>query len=209
MKVIKLKIKSSILIMLFFGVVSLAVFSSCEKSELTPTELLVSRVVGSYSGTLKNSNLKQSREATMTVSIQNDSLIMMHCVANNFDTTLTMQLYQNYDSVMVCYTGQDFFNEYGHNTNNYDFCTSQQSGWMNDNWMNDSNSWGNNNNDWGSNNWAGDDQWNAWTNHMNTQHNENDEHYGGFNPEMNSCNYTFSMNDGNSDYSEMFEGIKK
>ena len=211
MKKNNLKIKSRILIVLLSGIFSLSILYSCDKSDTidSPNELLSSKVVGTYYGTLKSSTTNQNKEATLTVTMQNDSLIAMHCVADNFDSTLTMQLYQNYDSIMVCYTGQDFFNEYGHNTNNYDFCTSQQSGWMNNNWMNDTTCCDNNDNNWGNNTWAGNDQWNAWTNHMNTQHNENDMHYGGFNPEKNSCNYIFSMNDGNNDYFEIFEGIRK
>lgn len=42
---------------------------------------------------------------------------------------------------------------------------------------------------------------------MNTQHNQNDIHFGGFNPNMNSCIYKFSIQN-NSNYFEVFEGVK-
>ena len=73
--------------------------------------------------------------------------------------------------------------------------------------MNDGNCWGNMNQGWGNSNWAGTDQWNAWTNHMNTQHNQNDNHFGGFKPNMNSCIYKFSVQN-STNYFEVFEGVK-
>lgn len=199
------------ILFLFALTIGVFVFSSCEKEDTlnNTADSLASEVVGTYSGTLKNSFTNQSTDATITVTMQNDSLVMMHCVAESFDSTVTIQLYQNNDSVMGCYTGQDFYNEYGHNTNNYDFCNNQQSGWSNSKWMNDDNYWGNNNNDWGNSTWAGNNQWNAWTNHMNTQHNQNDRHYGGFDPTANTCNFKFSMLNSSTEYFEIFEGIKQ
>lgn len=183
-------------------------FYSCNKEEETSLDnTLASSVIGTYTGTLKSTTTNQSSPATLNVTIINDSLVSMHCMSNNFDSTFIMQLYQNYDSIMVCYTGQDFYNEYGHNRNNYDFCTNRQSGWTNNAWMNDGNCWGNMNQGWGNSNWAGTDQWNAWTNHMNTQHNQNDNHFGGFNPNMNSCIFKFSIQN-NSNYFKVFEGVK-
>lgn len=189
---------------------SLLILYSCKKDEdNTPVNSLTSMVTGTYSGTLKNLSTNQSKDATLTVSMQNDSLVRMHCVAQNFDTTVTVQLYQNHDSIMACYSGQDFYNEYGHNTNNYDFCNNQQAGWMNQSWMGDEHHYGNHNNTWGNSTWAGNNQWNAWTNHRNTQHNQNDRHYGGFNPTSNTCFYEFSKLDAGSVHFELFEGVKQ
>jgi hypothetical protein len=183
-------------------------FYSCNKEEEAPLpNTLASSVIGKYTGTLKSTATNQSSPATLNVTLINDSLVSMHCLSYNFDSTFTMQLYQNYDSIMVCHTGQEFYNEYGHNRNNYDFCTNRQSGWENNAWMNDGNCWGNMNQGWGNSNWAGTDQWNAWTNHMNTQHNQNDNHFGGFNPNMNSCIYKFSI-ENSSNYLKVFEGVK-
>jgi hypothetical protein len=211
MRTIKTIFKQKSSLAMLLGIMSVLVFSSCEKetqNNITDVKPLKSEVVGTYTGTLKNSATNDSRPATITVTAQNDSLVRMHCFSNDFDSTITMQLYQNYDSIMMCFTGQDFYNEYGHNTNNYDFCYSKQSGWMNNGWMNDGDCWGNNNNNWGNNNWAGNEQWNAWTNHLNTQHNQNDLHYGGFNLSENSCNYSFNINIDGTSYSEVFQGVK-
>lgn len=196
---------------LFALTIGVFVFTSCKKEDTVnnTADSLASEVVGTYSGTLKNSTTNQSKVATITVTRQNDSLVTMHCVAGSFNTTVSIQLYQNNDSVLSCYTGQYFFNEYGHNTNSYDFCNNQQSGWTNDRWMNDDNCWGNNNIDWGNSSWAGNNQWNAWTNHLNTQHNQNDHHYGGFDPTTNTCYYEFSTLNNSSVYFEIFEGTKQ
>jgi len=211
MNKIKLTTKSKIHIILFSSILSVIILSSCEEEKM-PINLsddysLASDVVGTYTGTIQNSLTKENKTATLTVTMQNDSLITMHCVAEDFDTTITMQLYQNSDSIMLCSTGQDFYNQYQHDKNNYDFCYSQQSGWMNENWMNDSNCWGNDNTNWGNSNWAGNDQWNAWTNHLNTQHNQNDMHFGGFSLSENTCNYSFLMYNETSNYYEVFEGV--
>ncbi|WP_430971581.1 hypothetical protein [Sunxiuqinia rutila] len=199
--------KNTKVIFLMVAVVGF-LFYSCNKEEETPLDnTLASSVIGTYTGTLKSTATNQSSPATLNVTLINDSLVSMHCLSYNFDSTFTMQLYQNYDSIMVCHTGQEFYNEYGHNRNNYDFCTNRQSGWENNAWMNDGNCWGNMNQGWGNSNWAGTDQWNAWTNHMNTQHNQNDNHFGGFNPNMNSCIYKFSI-ENSSNYLKVFEGVK-
>ncbi len=189
---------------------SMLMLYSCKKDEVNePINSLASGVIGTYSGTLKNSGTNQSKNATLTVTMQNDSLVRMHCVAQNFDSTVMVQLYENHDSIMACYAGQDFYNEYGHNTNNYDFCNNQQSGWMNQGWMGDENHYGNHNNNWGNSTWAGNEQWNAWTNHMNTQHNKTDRHYGGFNPTANTCFYEFAVLNSGTEHFEIFEGVKQ
>jgi hypothetical protein len=185
-------------------------FSSCSKdANFTNKNSLALEVAGTYSGILKNSTTNQSTQATVTTSVINDSLIFIHCFGSGFDTTIKVQLYQNFDSIMFCFTGHDFYDIYGHYENNYDFCFSKQSGWVNNGWMNNGSCWGNKNINWGNSNWAGNDQWNAWTNHMNTQHNQHDTHYGWFNSTSKSFNYHFKMHSGSSYYFEIFDGVLK
>ncbi len=172
---------------------------SCKKTydiQENNNQSLASSVTGSYTGELKNSQTNQTVPASLTVSVQNDSMVAMHCVADQFDTTITMLLYQNYDSLMVCYTGQDFYDQYGHNLNNNNFCNSKAAGW-DDGWC------------MGNNCWGGEDQWNAWTNHLNTQHDSNDRHFGGFDVQGNACKYDFESSAGNTTYFESFTGFKK
>ncbi|HYQ56652.1 MAG TPA: hypothetical protein VEP89_04825 [Draconibacterium sp.] len=172
---------------------------SCKKTDTNPDTTSLSKLVtGTYSGELKNSQTNISVPATLNVSALNDSMISMHCFANNFDTTLNMMLYENNDSIMMCFTGQDFYNEYGHNLDNHNFCNSNPEGWHSG-WEGEHNNW------WGNQN----NMWNAWNNHMNTQHNQGDQHYGGFNPNAHNCNYSFKVITGNLTYSESFSGAIK
>lgn len=196
MKVIKITFLASLILATIFAV-------SCKKTEQntdpnTDSTRLSKSVIGTYSGVLKNSQSNQTVPATLNVSAINDSVISMHCIADNFDTTINMMLYNNNDSIMVCFTGQDFYNMYGHNLDTHNFCNSKPSGWHSG-WENEHDNW------WGNQN----NMWNAWNNHMNTQHNPGDQHYGGFNPNTRSCNYSFTIATDSSTYSEIFSGTIK
>ncbi len=184
-------------VLILLGVVA-AIATSCDnQADLLGNDLNLARSVsGVYDGTLTNSVTGQSRDATLTVTYENDSLVSLNCVADGFDTTMTMRLYQNYDSIMLCSTGDDFYEMYGHQyRGDVDFSHSMDKNSMNHN-MN-------------CNCWAGDDQWNAWTNHMNTQHDADDRHYGGFDTKSHTSNFDFQMNDGQNMWFESFRGVKK
>ena len=180
------------------GIAAMLIFAvSCKKNTDTPDDqTLAGSVSGTYSGELKNSQTSQTSPATLTVTALNDSVIIMHCVADHFDTTVTLMLYEDYDSIMVCYTGKDFSNHYGRELDNHNFCYSKPNGWDNG-WCEQHNCWG------------GNDNWNAWTNHLNTQHDKNDRHYGGFNAGSGWCNYSFPIKTSKSPFLyETFKGSK-
>jgi len=177
-------------------------FMSCEKDNKTPAGnindtpiVLADEVVGNYSGLIVNSSTDQSQSAVLVVNAINDSVVTLSCIANGIDTTIMVQLYENSQQINVCFLGQDFYNQYGYNLNNNDFCTSKPEGWNND--------WCMNNNCWG-----GQDQWNAWTNHQNSQHNQGDVHFGGFDLENISCNYGFQFSSPDSSWIETFTGTR-
>jgi len=184
----------------FLSLIVATVFAvSCKKTETNPDTTGLSNLVnGTYTGELKNSQTNLSVPATLNVAALNDSMISMHCIAGSFDTTLHLMLYENQDSIMMCFTGQDFYNEYGHNLDNHNFCNSKPEGWHSG-WEGEHDHW------WGGQN----NMWNAWNNHMNTQHNQGDRHYGGVNPNNNTCNYSFKVKSGSSTYSETFIGAIK
>ena len=188
---------SKILFLIFIA--SALVFAACKKENTTQPASLAGAVQGTYSGQLKDSRTSQTSTATLTVTAQNDSVVTMQCVGDQFDTTFTVMLYQDYDTIMPCLTGQDFYNQYGRYLNSNNFCTSRSENW------NNNNNWGNNNNTWWGN---GKDQWNAWTNHMNTQHQPGDQHFGMFNPSADSCTYSFQISTGDSTYYQTFSGAK-
>jgi hypothetical protein len=174
---------------LFFG-------TSCEKNQEAGgvDSNIAEQTIGTYSGNLINSASGLSQPATLTVNAKNDSVITMHCVANGFDTTVTLRLYENNDKISVCYTGDDFREKYGHHLDNNDFSHSKPEGW-NNNWCHDHNCWSNG------------DEWNAWTNHLNTQHNQNDAHFGDFNLKDKTCSYKFLLGSNKAEFYETFNGV--
>ncbi len=159
---------------------------------------LASKVTGTYSGNLLNSQTNATTPATIKVTTINDSLVSLYCQSSIYDTTVTMMLYENNDSIMMCYSGDDFYNEYGHNLDNHNFCNSQSNGW--------SSGWENNHDNWYGNS---NNMWNAWNNHMNTQHKAGDRHYGAFDLSSSSCNYSFQIGGANSSIWEYFSGTIK
>ncbi|SFF08509.1 hypothetical protein [Thermophagus xiamenensis] len=93
-----------------------------------------------------------------------------------------MNYYQHHDSAYVCDTGNDFEEMYGHMLGN------GHAGGMMDDMYN------------------GETQ---WMHHKSEEHDEDDEHFGGFDMGNHSFSYTFRMNpDDNSDDLH-FQGIKQ
>ena len=149
---------------------------ACEKSD----DLNLSDITGTYTGTLttdvsgKSSSLKTANTATAIVSMFGDK-IEVHCVSENFNETIMLEIYNHNDSIKVCLTGSDFETMYGHALGHH--------GNMNGNMGNMSTD---------------------WMQHMNDEHEQGDEHFGGFNMENNSFGYTFRMHNGEF----YFQGLK-
>jgi hypothetical protein len=160
----------------FIPIIVVIFLFSCEKSD----DLNNNDVTGTYTGTLTSSLTSRSNNSELikpaTVVVSNfGNQIQVHCSAENFDTTVILDIYDYNDNVMVCLTGEEFENMYGHmlgqgNTN----------GHMQNN---------------------GAD----WMQHLNNEHQETDEHFGGFDMQNHTFNYTFKMN--NEEF--YFEGLKE
>jgi hypothetical protein len=168
------------------GIIALTVAAtSCSKKEPLKKDL-ISQIAGTYKGTLTNSTgLKH--DGTADVSAVSDSVVQIHCFdQDGFDTTFVMEFYRNGDSVMLCNTGEDFFNRYGHEM------TGQHHMWdnMSGNMMGNMGSMDN------------DD----WQQHMRNQHQPGDEHFGSFDMDNGMFNYLFEMK--NSAQSKSFSGKK-
>ena len=150
-------------ITLFIGLLS------CDSND----DIYQNEIIGTYTGTLssefssKTFSTKEtaSKSATAVVSMVGDK-IEVHCFNDEFDQSVLLYTYKDNDSIMVCLTGSEFENMYGHRLGE---------GNMNGNMGNMSTEWGR---------------------HMNEEHNSNDEHFGGFNMKMNSFGYTFRTNHG-------------
>lgn len=163
----------------------LVLFTACQKEETNESNPTVD---GVYEGTLTGLQTKsadgttESKAATSEITITGENEIQVHCYSENFDTTFVMNYYMDNDSAYVCYTGDDFEEMYGHMLGG-----GHMSGMMDD--MHD-----------------GETQ---WMHHMDEEHEEGDEHFGGFNMANHSFSYTFQMNRNDSSDDLYFQGAKQ
>lgn len=106
-------------ILFTIAIVLAVALASCSK---TPQRKLskAQSVSGTYRGfltsTYKSSATNDKSSGVADVSPVNDSTVSIHCYddSTGFDTTFMMGLYENgSDSLMLCSTGQEFYNQYG------------------------------------------------------------------------------------------------
>jgi len=135
---------------------------SCSKSP-KPVVDSAKTVAGTYQGFLTSTNLKTTGVAE--VDSVNDSMVSIHCYdSTGFDTTFVMQMFQNgSDTIMLCSTGQAFFDQYGHNM--YSMMGSMMGGWSG---------------------------MNAWQQFMQTQHDPGNGNYGSFDMMNGTFYYPFT-----------------
>jgi hypothetical protein len=164
----------------------LLVLTACNKSEL-PSD---NTIEGTYVGTLTADGLKSasgtllgSSAATADITKSGDGQIEVHCYGDVLDTTFMLNYYDNHDSVMVCLTGDNFEEMYGHMLGS----GHTMGGMMGDITNGET----------------------EWMHHMDDEHDHDDEHFGGFNMGNHTFSYTFRMMDGDNPYSLMFHGSKE
>ena len=162
-------------------------FSSCDKSPDPDSKDIEGEYVGSFSisNSLKSAQASgfDNHHGTAVVSRVGDSQIEVHCFGNEIDTTFMLGLYEHNDSIMVCLTGDDFEQHYGHMLGH---------GHMGGGMMGDI--------------LDGETQ---WMHHLHDEHIASDEHFGGFNLQNGSFSYSFSMMNGSSPYYLKFHGVKQ
>lgn len=165
----------------FIAMIAILIFSigfiACEdKNELIEPDLS-----GIYEGTLtydianKSLSTVAERNAVAYIDVMGNE-IRLHCVSEDFDETVMLNYYRHNESIMVCLTGDDFERTYGHGLGN---------GNANGGHMMNGNS--------------------EWMNHIYREHHEGDEHFGGFNMQNHSFEYTFKLNHG----TYHFKGVRK
>ena len=161
----------------------LVLFTACEKEETNETD-----IEGVYDGILTGLQTKsteiasENNPATSEITITGENEIQVHCYSENFDTTFVMNYYHHNDSAYVCYTGDDFEEMYGH------MLGEGHMGGMMDDMHN------------------GETE---WMHHMDEEHDEGDEHFGGFDMINHSFSYTFQMNKSDSSDDLHFQGVKQ
>ncbi len=166
----------SIMIAGIIGITAIA--TSCSKKTEVLKKDVIAQVVGTYKGTLATGSAEY--DGTADVSAVNDSVVQIHCYdQNDFDTTFVMEIYEEGDSVMLCNTGEDFYNQYGHHMSGRHHMTEDMMGNMDSDWQQ----------------------------HLSNQHQSGDKHYGNFDMNNGTFNYLFEM--GNGTQTKKFSGKRK
>jgi hypothetical protein len=162
------------------------VMVACNRAEDT----YVKSIEGTYIGSLSKDGLKNKsgvaigdNSATAVVSRKGDGLVEVHCYGGELDTIFMLNYYEHNDSVMVCLTGDDFENTYGH---------MMGQGHMDGGMMGDISN-----------------EETEWMHHINDEHHNGDEHFGGFDMMNNTFWYRFKMMEGGSPYYMKFQGEKE
>ena len=167
--------------------VALTGFTSCEKTGDNTSIGIEGVYIGSFSisSSLKSASLESlmADHGTTEVTLMGEHQIEVHCYGQEIDSTLMLDYYEHNDSIMVCLTGEDFTNMYGHGLGQ---------GHMSGGMMGDNN--------------EGDSD---WMHHMDDEHLAGDEHFGGFNLDEGSFTYSFKMMEGSSPYYLKFHGVKE
>ena len=153
---------------------------SCEKDD----DLNSIDVAGTYEGTLiadvsgKSSDVSKTNAetpATADITMVGDQ-IQVHFYNDDFDTTVMLDGFRDNDDVQVCLTGNDFESMYGH-------MPAERSG-MNDGMMGNTN---------------------QWMQHLSDEHQQGDQHFGGFDMSEDKFEYTFNID--SNEYH--FQGTKQ
>jgi len=166
-------------LIIVLGVAMAATIASCNMNNDQIRPNLSNEIMGTYSGTLTSSLSQTEMSATAEITSINDYTIQIHCFNADIDTTFSLELYQDGNMMRVCSTDNDFKNQYGHNMS------------INHHMM------GNNSN------------WTSWSQHMSNEHSVNDKHYGYFDMNASSFDYTFNMKGSNGTYEQRFIGTKQ
>lgn len=164
---------------------SLFVLTACEKSEISSDEAIEGTYVGTltkYSALNVGIGMNTNEAASAEITKIGNEMIEIHMFGNELDTLFILNYYNHRDSVPVCFTGDDFENMYGHMLGQ---------GHMNGGMMNDM---------------QNDET--EWIHHLNDEHEDSDEHFGGFDMQHHSFGYRFDrMVDGITTKLE-FQGTK-
>ncbi len=162
---------------------------SCNKETQMNNDLsYFDQIAGNYTGAFLSESLKSTIEAHAEIQMNSDSSIRVHCYGGNIDTTFMLDLFSQHDSLYVCLTGDDFYNEYGHMRNVIGSMMNGFGSMMGGNGSTSSDSTG-------------------WMHHLSVDHKNREPHFGGF--DLNNHTFGYSFEDmGNNNMLMRFEGTK-
>ena len=153
--------------------------ASCNMNN-APQPNLSNQIMGTYKGTLSTSLSQDAIAATAEITTINNYNIQVHCFNADIDTTFSLGLYPDESMMRVCFTGNDFMNQYGHNMSFY-------------------------NQMMGGNQMMGNmSSGTSWQQHMIAEHNTSDKHYGYF--DMNAKTFDYSFMSASNGYTRHFVG---
>lgn len=165
---------------------SMLVLAACEKSD----DVTVQEIEGTYIGTLTGfDNAKSENGANSTESAiaeirkSGKELIEVHLYSDRVDTTFMLNYYEHNNSVLVCFNGDDFENMYGHMLGQ---------GHINGGMMDDMQN--------------GESE---WMHHLRDEHQDGDDHFGGFEMHTNTFEYQLNMMDGINPDNLEFQGKRE
>lgn len=159
--------------------VVVASISSCHNNDNMLQTNPASQIVGTYKGTLTSSITQTGSPATTEITSVNDYTVGIRCYSIDIDTTIVLELYPDGNMMRVCFTDNDFENEYGHGMSaNHHMMGS------------------------GGN-------WTTWQQHMSNEHTANDKHYGYFDMNADTFDYAFNIKNGNNSYVQQFVGKRQ
>lgn len=135
-------------------------FAACKKENNDNPADLTTEVTGTYEGSITpTNNPSDSKDAIIEISKVDESTIHLNMMSEHLDTAFRLNLYEHADSMMVCFTGDRFNDQYGHNLDE------------------DHHMMGDNNDPM------------DWDHHIDEQHEPGDAHFGGFNMDHHTFSY--------------------
>jgi hypothetical protein len=165
---------------------SVVVLAACEKSD----DVSVQEIEGTYVGTLtgfdnakSETGVNTNEAAIAEIRKTGNELIEVHLYSDGMDTTFVLNYYEHNNNTLVCLNGDDFENMYGHMLGQ----GHTSGGMMGD--MQDGET--------------------EWTHHLSDEHQDGDEHFGGFEMQTHSFGYQLNMTDGTNSYNLKFQGKKE
>jgi len=171
---------------IMMAALTIFLMAACNSREDTSIKSIEGTYFGSFTTETSNNlpvALTGNNTANAIVTGKGDGIIEVHCYGDELDTTLMLDYYGNNDSIMVCLTGNQFENMYGHMSGQ-----GHMSGGMMGDRVN------------------GETE---WMHHLREEHHAGDEHFGGFDMLNNTFGFSFKMMKGDLPYNLKFQGVKQ
>ena len=165
--------------------INIFVLVACHKSDHTFNNAIDGRYVGTltdHNGLNSGRAINTVEDATADIINIDNKNIEIHMYSAELDTTFLLNYYEHLDSVLVCFTGDAFENMYGHMLGQ---------GHINGGMMNDM---------------QNDET--EWMHHLNDEHEEGDEHFGGFKMQDQSFGYQINRMENGMPKKMVFNGTK-